>query len=860
MLEIEIHNTISVVNAFPHEHSLMARLLAFKSNKYDLGLKYKIAKRLGELKRAGVNVNRGVYANVRKEIQRVEHWDGYTKFYRVHKDGLGYVPTGLLPYLIRECGTNNVKYKLFDRRGVVSSVLSMCKTKERTSEIRPLMVKGQPLRDYQIAAVDSIYTNFLPSDLANPIWFPRGIIKVATAGGKTGIIAETIFRFLGSRKQGGPHQAIVLVHTKDLLWQTREELETILQRPVGVIGDGEISTECEIVVSTVQTLSDTAYFKSVLQHCEALISDECFSAGTKIATKRGSKTIQEVVTGDLVRAFNNQLGKIVYKKVIRTFKRKPNNLLVVTLTNGATLTCTPEHPFLTSGGWVPAGKLDSSKMVCYTTFDEKETRLPLHRMHKPDYARRESKIISPTIQEGVLLQRVSEGLANAPMVRNYESYESSGPENYLRKNDSEESHEACSSQRKDDDQPPAYRMATDSPRGQRKGSDNPTTASSSNSWLADGSRGVNKTFNTRLPKSLQARYSKRNPKVRDRSRRAESLQQKTFGREERQSIKWVGVDSITFQKQTSDGTFGGLCPDGYVYNLEVEDVHTYIANGCVVHNCHHLSAETFRKTANACSNAIIRVGVSATPFKDDIVEIQHIRGVTGDPLFTKEAKELEEEGHITPVKFYCLPIETPKQITYKHPGIGLRTIETEALKYYDQEQGAIPGAYKVCIIRNEQRSKSIQEFVSSRREGSKTLVLVSTVEHGRLLADLLDCPFLSGKESSKVRKAALRVFGTTSRNTDNIPQCLVATTIFDEGVDSPGIDYLILAGAGKAPWKFVQRIGRGRRKQKGKKFLHVLDFLDLGHRTLREQSRARILTAEKEGYTIINVKDVKEIP
>jgi Rad3-related DNA helicase len=29
-----------------------------------------------------------------------------------------------------------------------------------------------------------------------------------------------------------------------------------------------------------------------------------------------------------------------------------------------------------------------------------------------------------------------------------------------------------------------------------------------------------------------------------------------------------------------------VCPDGYVYNLEVRGIHTYVANGFVVHNCH----------------------------------------------------------------------------------------------------------------------------------------------------------------------------------------------------------------------------------------------------------------------------------
>lgn len=513
----------------------MQGLLAFKSSKFDAGIKAKVGRRLAELKRAGYRVNRRTYANVMKEILAREHWDGYVHFYRMHKDGLAYVPTGLIPYLLREAERHNVKFATTDnRRKVLLSRLSMPILQGREAAHPAITIKGQKLRDYQVAAVDSIYNNFLESGLDDKIWFPRGVIEVATAGGKTGIIAETISRFLAVSKRG-PHRVIVLVHTKDLLWQTREELNQILARPVGVIGDGEISEECEIVVSTVQTLSDIKAFKLVLESCELLISDEC----------------------------------------------------------------------------------------------------------------------------------------------------------------------------------------------------------------------------------------------------------------------------------------------------------------------HHLSAETFRKTATACVNAIIRVGVSATPFKNDIVEIQYIRGVTGDPLFIKKAKELEAEGYIVPVNLYLLPIKTEG---------------AERLKYYDQDKGKIPGAYSICIQRHADRNAAIKSFVESRPAGSHCLVLTPTTTHGRILADLLGCPFLSGKESSTVRKSALRTFGATNGDSAKSIHVLVATTILDEGVDSPGIDYLVLAGAGKAPWRFVQRIGRGRRKKAGKLHLSVLDFLDLGHRTVREQSRQRVLTAEAEGYTIINIKDVKEIP
>ncbi|NNL47879.1 MAG: N-6 DNA methylase, partial [Acidimicrobiia bacterium] len=49
------------------------------------------------------------------------------------------------------------------------------------------------------------------------------------------------------------------------------------------------------------------------------------------------------------------------------------------------------------------------------------------------------------------------------------------------------------------------------------------------------------------------------------------------------TVRVAGVEAI---EPTGDGTFGGLCPDGVVYNLEVKDHHTYMAEGVLVHNCY----------------------------------------------------------------------------------------------------------------------------------------------------------------------------------------------------------------------------------------------------------------------------------
>lgn len=54
----------------------------------------------------------------------------------------------------------------------------------------------------------------------------------------------------------------------------------------------------------------------------------------------------------------------------------------------------------------------------------------------------------------------------------------------------------------------------------------------------------------------------------------------------------IGVDSVEILESGSDGRFGGVCPDGYVYDITVEENHNFFAEGILVHNCFKNSAET----------------------------------------------------------------------------------------------------------------------------------------------------------------------------------------------------------------------------------------------------------------------------
>ena len=86
---------------------------------------------------------------------------------------------------------------------------------------------------------------------------------------------------------------------------------------------------------------------------------------------------------------------------------------------------------------------------------------------------------------------------------------------------------------------------------------------------------------------------------------------------------------------------------------------------------------------------------------------------------------------------------------------------------------------------------------------------------------------------------------------------ILASTIFDLGIDLPELNSLVLCGGGKSSIRCLQRIGRVIRKFKGKKIAAVVDFFDQA-KFLKQHSikRCEVYSSEK-GFKVIKCKEMK---
>lgn len=108
--------------------------------------------------------------------------------------------------------------------------------------------------------------------------------------------------------------------------------------------------------------------------------------------------------------------------------------------------------------------------------------------------------------------------------------------------------------------------------------------------------------------------------------------------------------------------------------------------------------------------------------------------------------------------------------------------------------------------------------------------------------------YLDGDASSEERQAVKELFSMDGLDV------IIASSIFDQGIDLPKLDALILAGSGKSSSRALQRIGRVIRGAEGKTDAIVVDFIDRSP-YLFEHSKRRYMIYKTEAAFQIKLPD-----
>lgn len=266
-------------------------------------------------------------------------------------------------------------------------------------------------------------------------------------------------------------------------------------------------------------------------------------------------------------------------------------------------------------------------------------------------------------------------------------------------------------------------------------------------------------------------------------------------------------------------------------------VHTYVVGnrGAVVHNCHHLEGDLWRK-AMTDADALYKVGLSATIYLDRVGGTAKgsiwLVGATGRVIYSLTPSDLIRLGWL------CRP-----EITFHTPP--------------DPANELSPGdswqvVYRDGVVENVGRNRMIAQIAQREVKvlGARTLVTVKQVKHAKLLerslkAQGLAVGVVTGKTTLAKRNAIVEQLRT--REVD-----VLLGTVFGEAVDIPFLETVIIADGLAAKTLTMQRLRNLTPVDEDDRprltpmdppdVVRVHDFADTGHKTLRRHARERLRT------------------
>lgn len=246
-------------------------------------------------------------------------------------------------------------------------------------------------------------------------------------------------------------------------------------------------------------------------------------------------------------------------------------------------------------------------------------------------------------------------------------------------------------------------------------------------------------------------------------------------------------------------TIQTLSKDETLYSFD-RDWFDYI----VVDEAHHAPAASYLKVLTYFRPSFL-LGMTATPIRMDGKDVHELFGNTVAAEIT--LSEALEANLLAPFHYF---------------GITDLSIDGSArsdVKEFSNLEGQEQIKHLSVMLRR-------YSLGNERRRG---LIFTSTNAHAEFVARELQglgvrALALSGSSSQEAREEAFFRLELQKENANHL-EYLVAVDIFNEGVDIPSLNQIIMLRPTQSVVVFTQQLGRGLRKYPNKEFLTVVDFV-----------------------------------
>ena len=311
----------------------------------------------------------------------------------------------------------------------------------------------------------------------------------------------------------------------------------------------------------------------------------------------------------------------------------------------------------------------------------------------------------------------------------------------------------------------------------------------------------------------------------------------------------------TFRQVLGDPEFGELYVDGQkpkewlhvfasIQSLKGE-AFSNMGKGhfqhLIVDEFHHAEAISYKKLFVDLDPAQV-VGLTATPERTDGVDIiwrEYFGGRIASELRLWEAMS---QDLLAPFHYFGIG----EDLDYSNlPWVGGR-----------YEASGLSSLITSNTIRNRRVLKELNSKLSDVGT-MKALVFCVSVEHANQVAHDFSAAGIKTKSvtaSTDNRNLIIQELRT------GLIQAITTVDVFNEGVDIPEVDTIVLLRPTESPVVFIQQIGRGLRRFPGKEHVLVLDFIgahraeyrvDKKYEALAGKSRAEIIDNLVNGFPFL---------
>ncbi len=262
----------------------------------------------------------------------------------------------------------------------------------------------------------------------------------------------------------------------------------------------------------------------------------------------------------------------------------------------------------------------------------------------------------------------------------------------------------------------------------------------------------------------------------------------------------------------------------------------------IIDEFHHAAAPSYRKLLDHVLPVEL-LGLTATPERSDGLPVLH----WFDDRIAAELRlwDAVDQGRLSPFMYYGI-----------HDGMDLTEVPWRRGQGYDV--GELSNVYTASdawarLVLNEV-IRHVDDPSTMRAFG-----FCVSVEHAQFMARHftkygVGAVAIWGDSPESERRKALKDLATGHI------QVVFSVDLFNEGVDVPSLDTILMLRPTDSPTLFMQQLGRGLRRSSGKSFCTVLDFvgthrkefrIDRRFRALLGGSRRSVEEAVKQGFPFL---------